>query len=202
MTKQGEHHSAHKSTSTSVSFEAIITFSSNCSKSTSNINSAVSTVTTAATLSVNGTFNSATVTGNSLGSIDLNGTIDTVDITSSSLTSVDLADATYSSLVLDTDILASLDTLTSISNSLEITTTINEFNLTSNTPSINFLGGTGDNLNMTTTVASMDLTTTNDSVTLVAATTDLSISGAITLPLTISFQHDNFSWLLIFKLFI
>ncbi len=139
----------------------------------------VNASTFASSLSVNGAIDNVIVVGGNLSSVDLNGTIGSVDISGNSLTSVDLTNANYNNLVIDSDVLASLDTsANSVTTSLEVATTINDFNLTSNTPSITFLGDSLDNLNITTSSSVMNLSTTNDSVTLNGATTDFIITGA------------------------
>ncbi len=91
---------------------------------------------------------------------------------------MDLTNIITSDLILQTNSLNTLDTLSSVTTELDITTTQNNFNLTSDTPSVIFTGGTGDTMNLVSSlVGEMALTTVIDNLNLTAASTDFDITA-------------------------
>jgi Leucine-rich repeat (LRR) protein len=106
--------------------------------------------------------------------MDLNGNIDGIEFTNNTLTSINIDDVTVNDLTLNTNSLSAFNSGTSISNTLDITTTQNNFNLTSNVPIITFDGGAANTFDLTSTlVGTLQLNATIDTINITAGSTDL-----------------------------
>ena len=91
---------------------------------------------------------------------------------------MDLTDVVLDNLTINSDALTSLNTLSSVAITLDITTNNDNFNLTTDTPVVNFNSSITHNLNLSTTTATdMNLTTNVDSINFVAPTTEVNIFG-------------------------
>ena len=112
-------------------------------------------------------------------SLDFDGTVEIVTLTNNSLTTLNLDDTDIDDLTIQANSLTGLDTLTSIAESLAITTTQDNFNLTTSTPTINFTSNTTYNLNfISTLVGIISLNTDTDSVDFDATNTTVTLDGA------------------------
>ncbi|MDC0559033.1 hypothetical protein OAO42_01330, partial [Candidatus Izimaplasma bacterium] len=110
-------------------------------------------------------------------SLDLNGSINEVTVSDNPLVSLNLDDITMNHLTINSNSLNTLNTI-NISSSLEITTTSNNFNLTTGVPTVTFNGGSSDNLNLTSNFsAAINLTTTVQELTINAINTTFNVSG-------------------------
>jgi len=130
-------------------------------------------------LTVNSTnVNSEININTTVTTLDLNGSIDNVLVTGNNLTSLDLTNALYYNLsLIDVDSLAALNTLSSISNSLYISSSVDNFNLITDVPTINFTGVTTNNVILNSTATAISLITNVNTVTLDVVLTDLTLSG-------------------------
>ena len=110
--------------------------------------------------------------------LDLYGVVNEVNIGNDNLTTIDLTNIIMGNLILDTISLSTLDTLASVTSELDITTDQDNFNLSSNTPTIIFTSGTGNTMNLVSSlVGEILLNTVIDNLNIPAATTDFDITA-------------------------
>ena len=131
-------------------------------------------------LTINNTNPGADFVIQSLSSaLTLNGEINDLTIDNNSLNSIDISNIDIGVLTLNTNNLAILDTLSKVSTSLEINTTQNNFNLTTEAPIVIFNGATNHTLDFTSGGSgNITLTTNVDIMNVTAANILLNISGA------------------------
>ncbi|KFZ27676.1 MAG: Internalin-A precursor [Candidatus Izimaplasma bacterium HR2] len=111
-------------------------------------------------------------------SLDLNGSIDNATLDEATLASINLTDITIDNLIINSDSLTLLNTSSSVSNTLEITTNNDNFNLTTDVPALDYTSAVTHNLNLnTTSVTNQSITTNVDSITLNAVPTSITITG-------------------------
>ncbi len=133
-----------------------------------------------ASLTINNSNPSGVIEVSSLqATLNLYGSINEVNIINDNLTALDLTNIITNELVVQANSLGSLNTLSSVTSELSITTTQNNFNLISDTPSVTFTSGTGNTMNLTSSlVGEMTLNTVINDIDITAASTDFSITAA------------------------
>ncbi len=111
--------------------------------------------------------------------LDLNGSIDNVTLDEATLASINLTGITVDNLIINSDSLNSLNTYSSVSNSLEITTNNDNFDLTTDVPVLSYTSTVTHNLILTTTsVTNLNIDTNVDTITFSALSTNVVILGA------------------------
>ncbi len=110
--------------------------------------------------------------------LDINGDINEVDVTNDIMISLDIAGLITNDLTIQGNNLTAFNPGSSVTNSLDITTSQNNFNLSSNVPTNILTANITDTLNFSSSSVSTSLETNVDVVNLTAGTTEVTLSGS------------------------